>query len=364
MRLSQTLILTVGLCWFSALRSYGHDPGLSSAKLTLQAGRIEATIVFARADVESLFPLDANSDGKLSTEELSAAKSRLQGLATSALEIISDGERIPAVSPRATVDENNNVQLDVTFPGRAPKRLFVRSVLLADLALGHRQFVSVHSATNQLLEEHLLSAKFDSFEAILGEAGSKHPVSRAASFFDFFALGVKHILLGYDHLLFLFALLIVCDSFLAVAKIITCFTLAHSLTLALATFDIVQLPSRVVEPLIAASIVYVGLENIFRRDHLQWRWLLTFTFGLIHGFGFASILREMGAATSGRAAAIPLVAFNLGVEAGQMGLAAVFLPCIWRIRTRPVFVRRWVPAASACVAALGAFWLVERILHP
>src|SRR5207248_3078790 len=117
---------------------------------------------------------------------------------------------------------------------------------------------------------------------------------------------------GCDHLCFLFGLLVVGGRFLSSAKIITSFTVAHSLTLALATFNVVSLPSRIVEPLIAASIVYVGVENLFRRD-LDKRWLLAFGFGLVHGLGFASALREAGiGADNGAGVVVPLVSFNLG----------------------------------------------------
>ena len=115
----------------------------------------------------------------------------------------------------------------------------------------------------------------------------------APSFLQFLRLGVEHMITGYDHVLFLFALLIVGNSVRSAAKLITSFTVAHSITLALATFNVVHLPPHVVEPLIAISIIYVGLENLWHR-HLQHRWLLTFGFGLIHGLGFASVLRDTG----------------------------------------------------------------------
>jgi hypothetical protein len=128
-----------------------------------------------------------------------------------------------------------------------------------------------------------------------------------------------------------------------------------------ATLNLVHIPSRIVEPLIAASIVYVGIENLFRRGDPKGRWLLTFAFGLVHGFGFASVLREMGVGANGGGLVVPLVSFNLGVELGQIAIAAIALPLIWSLRTRPVFVRRWVPAASSMVAVLGSFWFVQRV---
>ena len=129
----------------------------------------------------------------------------------------------------------------------------------------------------------------------------------------------------------------------------------------MATLNLVQISSSIVEPLIAASIVYVGVENLFRGGEPRGRWLLTFAFGLIHGFGFASVLRELGVGANGSSIAIPLISFNLGVELGQIAIAALVLPLIWKLRTQPVFLYRWVPACSTLVAALGTFWFVQRV---
>lgn len=178
----------------------------------------------------------------------------------------------------------------------------------------------------------------------------------------FLKLGVEHILLGYDHLLFLGGLLLACRRLKTMAGIITCFTLAHSITLALAALDVAALPSRFVEPMIAASIVFVGVENLFHRDREpRSRWALTFLFGLVHGFGFASVLREIGFGAAGEVI-VPLFAFNLGVELGQLAVATVAIAVLWPFRERPVFLRYAQPALSAVVAAAGAVWLTQRLL--
>jgi hydrogenase/urease accessory protein HupE len=111
--------------------------------------------------------------------------------------------------------------------------------------------------------------------------------NKSHSFFAFLRLGVEHILTGYDHLLFLFALMVVCRDLRSIFMVITFFTVAHSITLALATLDIVRLPGRIVEPTIAATIAYVGIENLVHGDAPKWRGLITFLFGLVHGLGFA-----------------------------------------------------------------------------
>ena len=180
-------------------------------------------------------------------------------------------------------------------------------------------------------------------------------------FRTYLLLGIEHILTGYDHLLFLLALLVACRRLRSAVAIITCFTIGQSLTLGLAALEIVTVPPRVVEPLIAASIVFVGVENLLRRDEPKARWLLTLGFGLIHGFGFAGVLREIGFGGAGGGIAVPLLAFNLGVELGQLAVATLALPVLLALRRRPALARCEVPAVSTVVVALGLFWLVQRL---
>ena len=184
-----------------------------------------------------------------------------------------------------------------------------------------------------------------------------------ASFSDFVTLGLEHIFTGYDHLFFLFGLLLVCANSRELISIITCFTVGHSLTLALATLNLVHLSPRITEPLIALTILIVGVENFWRRSELpKRRWILTLLFGLVHGFGFATVLRELGVGTNGKDIVRPLLGFNCGVEIGQLIFAALILPIFWWARTKPVFARQWVPALSAAVALAGLYWLIERIV--
>ena len=186
----------------------------------------------------------------------------------------------------------------------------------------------------------------------------------SSTFWEFLKLGVEHILTGYDHLLFLCGLLVACRRFSTMAAIITCFTVAHSLTLGLAALELVTVSSRLVEPLIAASIGYVGIENLLRKEEPKGRWALTFAFGLIHGFGFAAVLKEMGLGMGASKASlvVPLFSFNLGVEIGQIGVTAVVLPLLLMMSRRPIFARRGKLAISAVVALVGVFLFAERIL--
>ena len=171
---------------------------------------------------------------------------------------------------------------------------------------------------------------------------------------SFFRLGIEHILTGYDHLLFLGALLLRGGRLLSLFKIITAFTVAHSITLALAVLGFVAIPER----LIAASIVYVALENVFLRDAPSQRWVVSFLFGLVHGFGFASALNPLHLPP--RHLALALLGFNLGVEGGQALVVALLLPILVWMRGSH-WERRAVQTASGAVALLGFIWFFERL---
>ena len=174
----------------------------------------------------------------------------------------------------------------------------------------------------------------------------------------FIHLGIEHILTGYDHLLFLFALLAGAANFWQVLGIASMFTLAHSITLSLAVLGLVHAPSAVVEPLIALSIIWVAVENVLGAGRLWRRFVVTFGFGLVHGLGFADALAPL--ALAGWPLVRALAGFNLGVELGQMIAIALVLPIMLVIGrlTAPVMVYRY---ASLAVAAAGAYWFVERI---
>jgi hydrogenase/urease accessory protein HupE len=234
------------------------------------------------------------------------------------------------------------------------------------LPRGHQQLLFFeHVPSGSTLGEQTLSVEEDSGGIDLpGTRGTTAPTTQPPSprRISFFLLGIEHIVTGYDHLLFLAALLLVCKSLRESVAVITFFTVAHSITLSLAALDIVRLPGRVVEPAIAASIVYVGLENIFGKHRFIWRALVTFGFGLVHGLGFAGALREVGLGSSSVGIAMPLLKFSIGLETGQLCIAAVFLGVLLSVRQRPGFEKRVVPFCSILVALLGAYWLVTRVM--
>ena len=341
-RLSLVLVFC---CAGFSIPAWAHDPGLSSATITVAAREITAVAVFNARDLATL------------TE---GASSNYSTIAADVLSIRIAGKPLSATVGKIGKDQNENITFRLSFARIGVESLEIGSGIIDRLPFGHREFVSVRTEAGVSLGDRLLSAHDNRFAVTIPEKSARAAGPR---FVDFFLLGVRHILTGYDHLLFLFGLLIVSRDARSAALLITCFTAAHSLTLALSTFGLVNLQSRFVEPAIAASIVYVGIENLFGgTGRLQWRWILTFAFGLVHGLGFASVLREMGVANTGVDAVVPLLSFNLGVEAGQLSVAAIVLPLIWKLRQRPSFLRFGVPACSLIVAFAGGYWLVERTL--
>jgi hydrogenase/urease accessory protein HupE len=340
-----------------------HDPGLSTAALKIYSDHLDAEVIFARADIEALVPLDANHDGKVSAEEWDRARPELEALVREPLKVLVNDTAVAIIEPSFHLDENNNFHMAGIFPAHGATALTVESPLIKRLPRGHRQFVSPVDDKGVALAEVVLSAEHDVIAVdIPKRLAEETPPAKTATFREFFAMGVEHILTGHDHLLFLFGLLIVMSQFRATVWVITCFTLAHSTTLALAGFDVVRVPGRIVEPLIAATIIYVGVENLLRPEGPTGRWRLTLIFGLVHGLGFATDLRERLAGIIGAKIAVPLLSFNLGVELGQMAVAALVLPLIWWLRTEPAFVRRSVPACSVLVVLAGAWWLLQRTL--
>jgi len=334
-----------------------HDPGLSAAELQLSNGTLTVELSFALVDIETLSAIDTDHNQEISAAEFLAAKGSLEQLAREAMAISVDGQPANCDDATAVLDrETGALRFKLRFLRVSGTHLESESLLIKRLARGHRQYFRLRDENGSVLAEQMLAASNAKCDFNLQPQGH----DKVNTFVRFLVLGVEHILGGYDHLAFLFALLLAGSTLREVLKIITSFTVAHSISLALATFNILTVSPAIVEPLIAVSIVYVGSENLFRRN-LTHRWLMTFGFGLIHGLGFASVLRELNIGSETGAAIVPLLSFNLGVELGQVTIAALVLPLIWHLKPRAWFLPRLVPLCSCSVALLGVFWLIMRV---
>lgn len=324
------------------MSSEAHDPGLSTATLRVEADQIVLELAFAPEDLVLL------KDGNSGTSPLD-----YYSLAARAVGWTSaSGTTTPAARQ---IDVQPN---DVVFKYVLPKASAeFQSRLIAELPFGHRQWFVERGADDSMLRSEMLSAKSPA-PRISIESLTPGSVQPTATIGAFFLLGIEHIITGYDHLLFLVSLLIVCQRLWPAAQIITCFTLAHSLTLAAAAFGWLRVPSAIVEPVIAGTIVYVALENLFAQRSIRWRCVMTVTFGLVHGLGFGSVLQELDVAKDQMLPA--LLGFNLGVESGQLGLAALVLPLWLRWQRSSCYWRPAIPAVSVAIAVLGLLWLFQR----
>jgi hydrogenase/urease accessory protein HupE len=364
-------LLFLSLALFVAAPLKAHDPGLSTTQVQFRPDGVVATVGFAPNDIRTLLPAGSGAlPSSWSQSDFAAAKPSLESLGETLFEVRDSAGLIPWAHQSVSLAAGNSILFRLEASRRPTGHTVFRSLVMDRLPPGHRDYLSVTDERGNLLVEKLVGINDPPVTLELAGATETADASAPASqpavlptFWGFLWLGITHIWTGYDHLLFLFGLLVVCRSFRSIVGIISCFTVAHSITLALATLNIVNLPSRVVEPMIAASIFYVGVENLLRKGaEPKGRWALTFAFGLIHGFGFASVLRELGIGSNGHGLAMPLFTFNLGVEIGQVSIALIVLPIVWQLRKNPAFVRRGVPILSALVALAGLYWFLERTL--
>jgi len=220
----------------------------------------------------------------------------------------------------------------------------------------HQTFLNVYEGTS-LVRQEVLNRDRSSLVLYTGTRQGLWAVFTA-----FTASGIHHIAIGPDHILFIVGLLLLGGSIRRLLAIVTAFTLGHSLTLALATLQIVEPSARLIEPAIALSIVYVGADNLLvgQRGRDVRPWVALF-FGLVHGFGFASVLRETGLPP--RALGLSLFSFNLGVEIGQAAIVVAVSAALRALRGHnAVLAVRVATAGSVCVLLAGAFWFVERVM--
>lgn len=218
----------------------------------------------------------------------------------------------------------------------------------------HQSFVNFYE-DDALALQAILDASKTSVEFFSGSRQGIVAVIR-----KFVPAGVEHILIGPDHLLFLIGLLLLGGTMRQLAIVVSGFTLAHSVTLTLATLNVLNPPARLIEPAIALSIIYVGADNLMVRDGRDVRAWIACGFGFIHGFGFANVLREMDLPRS--ALGWSLFSFNVGVEVGQLFVVLIVASALAAVRTRSEAAgRRLAVAGSVAVIVAGTFWFIQRV---
>ena len=282
----------------------------------------------------------------------------IRALLTPRLELQADGRRLtPEWSDPEILRERQSLRLRVRYATTAAPGSVALDTVMFPYDPQHQTFVNMYEGET-LTSQMILDGKHAHLEYF---AGTRQGVFAVVK--KFIPAGVHHILIGPDHILFLVGLLLLGGTLRQLAFVVTGFTIAHSITLSLAALNIVTPPARLIEPAIALSIVYVGADNILAKGGRDVRVWIAFTFGFIHGFGFANVLREMDLPT--RALGWSLFAFNLGVEIGQLLVVVLVASAFQFLRSRSEWAGRHLAMAGSIVVILaGAFWFVQRVFFP
>ena len=365
---------------FASTNAQAHKPSDSYLTMSVQTGGADVAVRWdiALRDLDYVLQLDRDNDGALTWGEVRARGDDITKYATANLALTSkDKPCLLSTAAPVQLDKHSDgtyavLSLTAACGAAITEALQVKYSLLFDVDPSHRGLV-----------QWLAPGEKEALSVILGTetATQKLPLQAPSAwetFQQYVVEGAFHIWIGYDHILFLLSLLLPAvlifsknetkqtliqpaPSFLAalkeVLKVVTAFTLAHSITLSLAALGVVSLPSRWVESAIAASIIVAALQNI-RGVVDSKRWVMAFGFGLIHGFGFASVLADLGLPQNALITA--LVGFNVGIEGGQLAIVAVFMPlAFWLRSTRfyQVGIFKW---GSVLIALLALYWFVQR----
>jgi hypothetical protein len=355
--------LTLGLVLALAARdAAAHDPFEITTLARLGSRGLDLRVTLAGSTAaRTCLPGEA-ARAPLAPATFEALRPRLEACARAFYRVSGGGVPMAPRAAAVALTPENDLEMTVDYPRPAAGPLRLEAAFLARLPDPTYGAVLTVLADGRLLGQQLLRADEPALEVPLPAAAAATPAPTLPPFRRYLRLGVEHIWSGIDHLLFLAGLLVACRRLRTVLGVVTCFSLAHSVSLALAVLNVVVLPARVVEPLIAATIVFVGVENLSRRDEPRQRFVLAFLFGLVHGLGFAEALRAASFGAAGAPIAVQLLAFNLGVELGQIAVAAPFLLLFRGAQRWPPFARWGGRAISVVVVVVGLYWLVQRLL--
>lgn len=367
-------VASIGL----SLPAVAHQLGEGYVILQVDAQKIVGHMELTLSTLNTAVPMDADQDGKVSDAEFEEKSAEAAAYIFEHVQLGTDTDWYALEQGDPTVasyplGKYALFPFTIALPDPSPQYLRLKYTVLFEEDPQHRGLVMV--------ERNALTGEENTTEAVSLVLTPDEPIQTLdllapiprTSLLAFIKHGVWHIWIGIDHILFLVTLLLqsvlLCReknweatenfraAFINVAKIVTLFTVAHSLTLSIAALDIITLPSRLVESIIAASIVAAAVLNFFPR-YARFLYAFIFIFGLFHGFGFASVLGHLTTQTSALVSA--LVGFNVGVELGQLAIVFVCFPVLYLIRKQP-FYRRWVlHLGSVLIGLIAMVWLIER----
>ena len=345
---------------FIASAAMAHKPSDSYLALNVATASRQQYVIDGRWDIalrdlDFAIGLDTDGDGKLTWDEVRSRHTDIAAYVMPRLGL-AQGCRLQVTVLEIDRHTDGAYTVLVLQGGCNGTTFAIDYKLFADLDAQHRGMASV--TLDGIAQSAVLGGDHARFALDSGEGSSWRQAS------GYLRHGVWHIWTGYDHILFLLSLLL--PAVLAqcwrpasadVLRVVTAFTLAHSITLSLAALQVVSLPSRLVESAIAASVAIAALNNLWPLVQGR-RWLAAFGFGLLHGFGFAGVLGDLGLPRS--ATVLALAAFNIGVELGQLAIVAAFVPLAYAVRGTWAYRQLMVKGGSATIAVLATVWLVER----
>ncbi len=355
-------VLSVGLILINVVPARAHDTPFSYTDLHLSDTGIEMKLEAPAADFAHYLP-KVEPGMLLKQTGADASKDAMFALINEGLHLKADGQeltgRVQSVAPETTA-RTDYLHFEIAFPWKErPKSLGIASRLFP-YDSRHKTYVNIYEGKT-LAKQIIFEGQNETAEFVLGSGQSTLQVIR-----EFVAEGIHHIFIGPDHILFIIALLLLGGSLGQLLKIVTSFTVAHSITLAMATFNVLSPSARLIEPTIALSIVCVGIHDLLHRKDTEenkkrdYRMAFAFCFGLIHGFGFASVLKELELPR--QALGWSLFSFNVGVELGQMCIVLAVSPLLALLKKRSErMAQNVVLYASLFVIAAGGFWFVQRI---
>ena len=364
-----SVVAALGLAFAAALlldsaTAYAHEPFSITTEARALRDGLTLHVTMAGRTATLACPDAAGAPHRLVPDDIERFRTPLEACARGLYAIKNGARRLEPSSATISLTPEGDFDVRLVYPAPAPGPLAFDAVHLARLPDAMYGAELTVTGEQVFLGQALLRATASTL--IVGVPGPGATASASAprlpTFGEYLRLGVEHILTGYDHLAFLLGLLAVCRKLTTMVVIVTSFTIAHSLSLALAVFGVLTVPSRVVEPLIAATIVAVAVENLWAKGEPRWRGTLAFGFGTIHGSGLAGALTAVGLGKNGAPLTLPLFAFNLGVELGQAGIAILVLPVLFRLRRVEAFERYGATVISAALGILGLYWLVARIV--
>lgn len=369
--------------WFVfALLSAGplaaHELDQSYTFLTVEKDRLSGRVELAVRDLNRVLGLQWSEDGSVSLEQIERAGPTIGAYVGERLSVAVNG--VPTVMEVTGYESQNlsfgqlvHLNFDLTPVSARPEQLDISASLIFDVEPAHRHLL--------VLENHWESGTLGNeavVAMIFGPGNTQHTLDVAEGsvlqgLWAFIESGIHHIWIGLDHILFLLALLLpsvmvwsgarwsgapdLKSALWRVVKIVTVFTVAHSVTISMATLGVVSLDSRLVESIIAISIGIAALNILLPRIGSNSAWIVL-AFGLFHGFGFASVLREL---------AIPeeyllwsLVGFNVGVEIGQLTIVGLVVPILFSVRNTPFYPRVLMPAGATALILISLYWFIER----